>query len=144
MIYVDEIRPEDYIRLRQAVGWKGISREQAEKGLQHTAKICGAVENGITIAMSRMLFDYGYTAYIADVIVDPAYQGRGIGAHMIHTLLSWLKNETASYPFIQINLCAAKGKEPFYEKLGFEVRPSDTNGAGMILRWENGTGNDDV
>ena len=28
-------------------------------------------------------------------------------------------------------LGAAKGKEPFYEKLGFETSPSDTAGSGM-------------
>ena len=36
-------------------------------------------------------------------------------------------------PDIRTYLGAAKGKEPFYEKFGFEIRPNGDVGAGMIL-----------
>ena len=34
---------------------------------------------------------------------------------------------------VSLNLMSAKGKEAFYEKLGFKRRPSETDGAGMEL-----------
>jgi len=32
---------------------------------------------------------------------------------------------------ISVNLMSAKGREPFYEKFGFNVRPNENRGAGM-------------
>ena len=32
---------------------------------------------------------------------------------------------------VTLNLNSAKGKEPFYKKLGFKERPNDEAGAGM-------------
>ena len=32
---------------------------------------------------------------------------------------------------VKLNLNSAKGKEPFYEKLGFKQRPNEDAGAGM-------------
>ena len=32
---------------------------------------------------------------------------------------------------VNLNLNSAKGKEPFYAKLGFEERPNKDSGAGM-------------
>ena len=32
---------------------------------------------------------------------------------------------------VKLNLNSAKGKEPFYEKFGFKVRPNEEAGAGM-------------
>jgi hypothetical protein len=35
-----------------------------------------------------------------------------------------------------IGLMAAKGKEPFYERYGFTVRPNDKLGSGMTMFWK--------
>ena len=37
---------------------------------------------------------------------------------------------------ISVNLMAAKGRETFYEKFGFKVRPNENRGAGMD-QWIN-------
>jgi hypothetical protein len=35
---------------------------------------------------------------------------------------------------VTIGLMSAKGKEAFYQKLGFYERPNDHEGAGMMIR----------
>jgi hypothetical protein len=35
-----------------------------------------------------------------------------------------------------VALMSAKGKEPFYEKYGFFIRPNVRYGAGMQIRWK--------
>ena len=132
--YTTMIQAEDYIRLRKAVGWTPISIRQAREGLVHTAYLCAATDNGTVVAMSRLLFDYGYVGYIADVIVLPEYQRQGIGSHMMGNILDWINTQIEPDDFVQINLAAAKGKEPFYRKFGFTDRPDAVSGAGMMKR----------
>jgi predicted N-acetyltransferase YhbS len=80
------------------------------------------------------LFDFGYTAYIGDVIVSPKYQGKGIGQKVVELLMKKVKDESDPDDQIMFILGAAKGKEGFYKKLGFTERPNDNAGAGMT-KW---------
>ncbi len=84
-----------------------------------------------TVGMARILWDGGYTAYLADVIVQPDYQGKHIGYEMVGKIVDYLKSQMESGDTIMLNLQAAKGKESFYLKLGFDVRPNDHQGSGM-------------
>ena len=52
-------------------------------------------------------------------------------------LLQHIYLHTSAGTFTTVGLMAAKGKEGFYEKLGFEARPDDHSGAGMIRYIEN-------
>lgn len=83
--------------------------------------------------MGRAMFDFGYTAYIGDVIVKPEYQGQGIGKKIVETLISQVLNASEPEDRIMFILVAAKGKEGFYEKMGFEKRPNDFSGHGMTM-----------
>ena len=47
-------------------------------------------------------------------------------------LLQHIYLHTSAGTFTTVGLMAAKGREGFYEKLGFEARPDDHSGAGMI------------
>ncbi len=84
--------------------------------------------------MARVLFDFGYTAYITDVIVHPDYQGKGIGTQLVNNILDFLKENSDENEFMSYVLIANKGKEDFYKKFGFVARPTDCLGAGMTLR----------
>ncbi len=72
-------------------------------------------------------------ALVKDVLVLPEYQSRGIGSEMMNRIMSFLKSKLEPGFVIQIDLMAATGKEPFYEKFGFVSRPRDNRGAGMDL-----------
>ncbi len=135
--YINEISVEDYMKLRKEVGWKGFPKEQAEIGLKNTAYLvaCKDTEDhGNIIGMARLLWDGGYSAYIADVIVSPQYQKQGIGKEMMNRIMMHLKEQMQPGWRIMLTLMSAKGKEAFYEKFGFEVRPSGHFGAGM-MQW---------
>ena len=123
--------PQEYNQLRMAVGWYELTQRQAREGLAHTTFVACARVNGVCVAMGRILFDYGYTAYLGDVAVLPAWQGRGIGRQIVEQLCQRVLDAAQPGETIMFFLGAAKGKEPFYEKLGFETSPSDTAGSGM-------------
>lgn len=83
--------------------------------------------------MARLLWDRGYTAYIADVIVLPEYQGQGLGRALIENLFQYMKATIPEGYQVLISIVAAKGKDKFYEKFGFVTRPNETFGPGMHL-----------
>ena len=78
-----------------------------------------------------MVSDGGYIAIIVDVIVLPDFQGNGIGKTMMGKAMKFIKSGISKGQFVFVNLMAAKEKEPFYSKFGFETRPNDKVGAGM-------------
>lgn len=55
------------------------SQRQAKKILENTSYISAAFYNNELVGVTLLLFDYGTDAYITDVIVNPDYQGCGIG-----------------------------------------------------------------
>ncbi len=134
MEYTNHMTSEEYNELREAVEWRPMTAGQAERGLKHTTFLVVAREEGKAVAMGRVLFDFGYTAYIGDVIVRPEYQGQGIGKHIVELLMQQVMAVAEPEDRIMFILGAAKGKEGFYEKLGFRKRPDDFSGHGMT-RW---------
>lgn len=133
--YTDKMTGEEYIELRLSVGWQPITERQAKQGLEHTTFLAAVRDNGRIIAMGRMLFDFGYTAYLGDVIVRPEYQGRGIGKKILETLIQRTMDSVAEGERVMFILGAAKNKEGFYEKLGFQKRPNESSGSGMSM-WQ--------
>lgn len=133
MEYTNDMTGEEYNCLREAVDWRPITAGQAKRGLENTTFLVVAREDGKAIAMGRALFDFGYTAYIGDVIVMPEYQGQGIGKYIVENLMRCVMDAAEAGDRIMFILGAAKGKEGFYEKIGFERRPNDFSGHGMTM-----------
>ncbi len=132
--YVDQISVEDYNGLRKAVGWAELERKQAETGIKNSVFFVAAVSEDRTVGMARIVGDGGYIAYIADVIVLPEFQGNGIGKALMQKCIGFLKESLQEGQQYFVNLVASPGKEPFYEKFGFNVRPNEKEGAGMTQR----------
>lgn len=123
----------DYNRLRRAVGWDEIRKRQAQAGLAHSALVVASRDAEQTVGMARLVTDYGYVAYIADVVVSPEYQGRGIAKAMLGMILQHIKDQLEDGEQVMVFLLAAKGREAFYRPFGFLDRPNDTYGAGMSM-----------
>lgn len=76
------------------------------------------------IGFGRVLSDGILHAFIVDLIVDPHYQGCGIGKMILNNLVD--KCKLAGIPDIQ--LFCANGKKEFYTKQGFRPRPDGAPG----------------
>ncbi|GKU83128.1 GNAT family N-acetyltransferase [Niallia sp. NCCP-28] len=91
---------------------------------------CYSIYNGEQlIAFGRMISDGVYQALICDVMVDPGYQGKGLGKGIIEGLLQ--KCQETGIQSIQ--LFSAKGKKQFYQKLGFQEREADAPGMSILI-----------
>lgn len=132
--YVEELPDAArWLKLREIAGLKGHKRplDIAQKGLDNSIYGVSVYDGTKLIGMARIVGD-GYTCfYLQDVIVDPNYQGYGIGRQIMDRILKYLDNVEEN---AIIGLMSAKGKEGFYERFGFVQRPTDELGSGMIKK----------
>jgi GNAT superfamily N-acetyltransferase len=126
--------PADYNRLRDLVGWGIYEEDVIARSLpQSLYCVCAKVEEQV-VGMARVIGDGGMVFYVQDVIVVPGYQRRGIGAQMMDRVMAYIGAHAHLNSIV--GLMAAKGKETFYTRYGFVVRPTDTLGPGMIMFWK--------
>ena len=131
--YNNILSVKEYCELRLAVGWPMIPEEQAQAGLDNSDFIIACREDKVIVGSARLFWDKGYIAYLADVMVKPEYQKQGIGKKLVNECVLYIDSQLKADWRIKIVILAAKGKEQFYEKQGFEVRPNENDGAGMQM-----------
>jgi len=116
--------------MRAAEGWGDISEKAARASLAASLINVCAYEDEALTGFGRVVGDGVLYFYIQDLIVSPAYRGKGYGRKLLAHLLSEIKKQAS--PGATIGLMAAHGKEAFYESFGFISRPNAIYGAGMI------------
>ena len=139
-VMTNTIRPDEYMAMRKAVGWHEFPLEQAAEGLKNCYIWCireGNCVSGRPIGLGRLVWDRGYVMYIADVIVIPEYQGKGLGRLIMDKILEFIHEQLKPGYRFMVTLVSAKGKEDFYKKFGFVERPNDNYGPGMHQWFEN-------
>jgi ribosomal protein S18 acetylase RimI-like enzyme len=122
---------EQFLILRESVGWTG-KLHQIEKAIEKGLYNIIAKDKGRIVGMGRLVGDGMMYWYMQDVIILPQYQGKGIGKQMVERMLEYIRQNSISGTTVTVGLMAALGKEPFYEKLDFILRPNNSMGAGMV------------
>ncbi len=126
---------QDFITLRAAIGWGEADATMVETSLVNSLfhvtiySTSNSDESNKLIAMGRVVGDGAMYFYVQDVVVEPSYQGQGIGDTLMNAIEAYL-TQTAKKG-ATIGLLAAKGKEDFYRRFGYQLRPNDTLGNGM-------------
>lgn len=121
---------EEFIEMRQSVGWGFPEKDVISTGLKHSLFSVCAEKDGKIIGYGRIVGDGAFTLYIQDIMVKPEYQRSGVGMKMMNEIMEYINEE---YPQgTMVCLMSAKGKENFYKKFGFIERPNEKYGAGMI------------
>lgn len=119
---VDNIlQAEDFVRLRIETGFAEIPVEHARKALQNGLINVSALYNGELVGMGRLVGDGAMYWYLQEIIILPKFQRKGIGTMIVNHLVDYAKANSITGKFTTIGGVSAKGKEPFYEKMGFEV-----------------------
>jgi len=126
---------KDYWDLFQTIGWNEeyhFTTEDLERAIQNSWYSNSIYHSDRLIGFGRVISDGVHHALIVDLIVHPDFQGRGLG----RLLLGKLVNKCKEHRIRDVQLFAAKDKFAFYEKFGFERRPS--NAPGMQYKYEKG------
>lgn len=133
-IEISEVTPskDDYMRLHQTTGWnaKGLyTYEQLYSAICNSWCSVSIYQNRRLIGFGRIISDGIYQTFICDVMVDPEFQAQGIGTKIMNSLL--IKCDMEGIKWVQ--LFCAKGKQNFYEKLGFITRDAEAPGMSLFL-----------
>jgi ribosomal protein S18 acetylase RimI-like enzyme len=98
-----------------SVGWvSGLYPGRLYKALMQSSTVITAWDGGRLVGLVRLIDDGEMLAYLHYVLVDPAYQGRGIAGTMIEMVKVKYKN------YLYIECMPEESKNAaFYEKHGF-------------------------
>ncbi len=113
--------------LFEATGWNqeyGLSRSEAHRALRASWRFVSVRERGLLVGFGRVISDGAIHALIVDLMVHPAFRGKGIGAAILRRLVAECKRRGVR----DIQLFCAAGKAGFYRKHGFAERPPDAPG----------------
>lgn len=124
---------EQWMALRESVGWATFDHEAAEKSLMATEFCVSAFEDGELIGMARVLGDGVICFYVGNVMVHPDRQREGIGREIMEEIMAYLDAHAAKGAIA--SLLSIAGKEEFYMQFGFVRRPDEKQGCGMSKRY---------
>jgi GNAT superfamily N-acetyltransferase len=111
---LQEVDWERVIDLFQKINWKHRLAQEIESAFKKSSFTIFVYHSGLIIAFGRVVGDGRYYAMLADIVVDPDYQGRGLGKYLVSTL----NDQLVDYHFV--NLSAAPGVDRFYKSLGWK------------------------
>jgi GNAT superfamily N-acetyltransferase len=130
--YENSVTAEELCFLQAAVGFGQANIKQADKAIKNSLFCVSAMVNGQIAGMGRIIGDGARIFYLQDVFIAPDYQRMGIGTEIVTRMMKFIKENAFEDAHTAIGLMAAKGKEDFYLKLGFRLRPNDKEGHGMM------------
>lgn len=105
----------DYmVTLYEKINWRTRIAEELKNAFEKSLHTIFIYKGDRLIAFGRAIGDGRYYAILADIVVDPDFQGEGLGKYLITKLNSKLED----YHFV--NLSAAPGADRFYKKLGWK------------------------
>jgi GNAT superfamily N-acetyltransferase len=105
----------DYmVSLYYKINWKRRIAAELEAAFKNSTTTLFVFKDEQVIAFGRVVGDGRYYALLADIIVDPDYQGQGLGKYLVTTL----NNQLIDYHFV--NLSAAPGADNFYKSMGWK------------------------
>ena len=108
---------EEVQHLFFSVGWiSGEYTVRLHKALMNSSTVITAWDGDKLVGLVRALDDSEMVAYIHYVLVDPAYQGRGIAG----TMIKMVKEKYQNYLYIEI-MPEERKNAAFYEKHGFQI-----------------------
>ena len=126
------ITANEFISIWNAVEWGDfLEIERVEMALKNSICTFGIYINETVIGMGRLIGDGAMSFYLKDFAILPKFQKNGYGRELLTHIIQYIKTKTLYGGSVE--LISSKGREEFYQKFGFELRPNEYDGAGMFL-----------
>jgi len=118
---VREFAPEELAALFCSVGWSsGQYPDKLVVAMQNSGTVFSAWDGGRLVGLINALDDGVMTAYVHYLLVNPAYQGQGIGKRLVELVREKYRD------YLRIVLIAYDKEIGFYENCGFEAGEGKT------------------
>ena len=102
---------------------RGRSRADVERMLAGSEVVISVVDTGSgeLVGFVRAITDGVYRGVLFDLIVEPAYRGRGLGAELVRRV----HDHPAMSRCGRVELICIEAMVPFYEALGYVLAPPE-------------------
>lgn len=112
--------------LYDSTGWGPRERPDSfyAEALAGSWACCAAWHGEQMVGFGRVISDGRLHAFVTEMIVEPAWQGRGVGRAVLEALLARCREAGIT----DIQLFCAEGKAGFYERHGFAARAASRPG----------------
>ncbi|UOQ49250.1 GNAT family N-acetyltransferase [Gracilibacillus caseinilyticus] len=118
---IDKITEQELQELFLSVEWKsGNFPNELLKTIKGSHSVVTAWDNNKLIGLINALSDGALTAYFHYMLINPAYQGKGIGKEMMNMMLDRYSNYETKVQIAYPNVVE------FYGKLGFKKEDGTT------------------
>lgn len=129
---------EQYIEFRNLVGWCELEDFQIDNLIENSTYKIAIYNKGVLLGLARCISDNSYIYLLCDVMVHPNSQGKGIGKKMIDAFIKHISHEIGNH-HAKLYIMSLKGKEGFYETLGFSGEYA--TGLTIVLEKDEDEGN---
>ncbi len=128
LVYKEQI-PEatEFFNLFNTTGWNEeyhLTVNELMTAVQNSRHVISVYCADRLVGFGRVVSDGIVHAMIYDLIVDPGFQGQGIGTQVLQRLVAFCKKAGIR----DIQLFSAKGKRAFYEHRNFRCRSEEAPG----------------
>jgi GNAT superfamily N-acetyltransferase len=111
-----ELNPKDLQDLFLSVEWSsGHYPEKLAIAMQNSSTVYTAWDEDKLVGLINVLDDNIMTAYIHYLLINPKYQGKGIGKNLVNYVKTKYKD------YLRIILIAYDKETSFYQNVGFEI-----------------------
>lgn len=119
----------EFKALYDETGWADWDVERFARALAGSWVVCAVRdEGGSLVGVGRLISDGALHAFVTEMIVAESERGSGIGAGILSRLVAEARRQGVD----DVQLFAARGRAEFYEMHGFERRPDDAPGMGLV------------
>lgn len=124
--YTEELTAADQQQLqvlfqRGAFWAKDRSPEAMAVAIAHSHPVVTVWDGERLMGFARATSDGVYRAMIWDVVIDPDYQGSGLGRKLVQTVLSHPHVSQVERVYLMTT-----NQQGFYQRIGFEANPTNT------------------
>jgi len=121
---------EEYLRLRHVGELSSFTEDAAKTGLANSWFCVSVLDGDKVIGMGRIIGDGGCFFQIVDIVVDPEYQGKGLGKKIMGELVDRLQSHAPVSAYV--SLIADLPADKLYAQFGFE--PTAPRSIGMAMK----------
>ena len=131
---INSIKPEDFISIRESVGWNKLNHNQIEKALKNSMFNISVYDKELCIGVGRIVGDKVLKGMLTDIMIRPNYQGKGIGKLIVIELIKELTDEILEGESFQLEASPTNNNRNFYIKCGLKYKPENQDGVYLWIR----------
>jgi GNAT superfamily N-acetyltransferase len=131
---IKDIKYTDFIRIRKLIKWNELDENQIKIALKNSMINISIFYNNMCIGVGRIVGDNVLKGMLTDIMVDPNYQGMGIGKLIVTSLINEVENRINIGNCFQLEASPTANNREFYIKCGMKYKPENQDGVYLWIR----------